>query len=88
MYPLPEGKMLDRGWLIICGVLLVIGLFNLGLALSVLRNRGRREAYLRGSLSDMLNPWEQEDEDLKQLHQRVMKLQADERDHTLEDLDG
>jgi hypothetical protein len=80
--------MLDRGWLIICGVLLVIGLFNLGLALSVLRNRGRREAYIRGSLSDLLNPWKEEDEDLDQLHQRVMKLQSHERDQIIENPDG
>jgi hypothetical protein len=80
--------MLDRGWLIICGVLLIVGLFNLGLALSVLRNRGRREAYLRGSLSDLLNPWKQEDEDLDQLHQRVMKLQAHEQNQTIGDPDG
>jgi hypothetical protein len=80
--------MLDRGWLIICGVLLIVGLFSLGLALSVLRNRGRREAYLRGSLSDLLNPWKQEDEDLDQLHQRVMKLQAHEQNQTIGDPDG
>jgi hypothetical protein len=71
--------MPDRGWLIVCGVLLVVGLFNLGLVLSVLRNRGRREPYLQGSLSDLLNPWKKEDEALDQLHRQVKKLEDNQR---------
>jgi hypothetical protein len=68
--------MIDRGWLIVFGVLLVVGLFNLGLALSVLRNRNRRMGFLDGSLSDLLNPWKQENADLNELHTRVRSLQA------------
>ena len=66
--------MIDRGWTIVCGVLLVVGLFNLGLILSVLRNRGRQTPFLRGSLSEMLNPWKQEDNDLALLHDEVSRL--------------
>jgi hypothetical protein len=73
--------MIDQGWLIVFGVLLVVGLFNLGLALSVLRNRGRTEGFLRGSLSDMLNPWKQEDADLDELHNRVSALRVTELEH-------
>lgn len=66
--------MLDQGWLIVCGVLTIVGLFNLGLFLTVLRSRGRREPYLQGSISDLLNPWGKENEALDQLHQEVEKL--------------
>jgi hypothetical protein len=68
--------MIDRGWVIVLGVLLAVGLFNLGLALSVLRNRGRRRGILNGSLSDILNPWKQEKDDINELHTRVRSLQA------------
>ena len=68
--------MIDRGWVIVFGVLLVVGLFNLGLALSVLRNRNRRKGFLNGSLSDLLNPWKQENADLNELRTRVRSLQA------------
>ncbi len=79
---------MDRGWLIICGVLIVVGLFNLGLALSVLRNRGRREGYFAGSLSDMFNPWKEEDEALQTLHETVQTLVKSETNTTEEPSDG
>jgi uncharacterized protein YlxW (UPF0749 family) len=66
--------MVDRGWLIIFGVLLFVGLLNIGLMLSALRNRDRSEPYLRGSLSDLLDPWKKENEALDQLHREVEKL--------------
>jgi uncharacterized protein YlxW (UPF0749 family) len=66
--------MVDRGWLIIFGVLLFVGLLNFGLMLSALRNRERREPYLRDSLSELLNPWKKENEALDQLHREVEKL--------------
>ena len=68
--------MIARGWVIVFGVLLVVGLFNLGLALSVLRNRNRRKGFLNGSLSDLLNPRKQENADLNELRTRVRSLQA------------
>lgn len=69
---------MDRGWWIICGVLFVIGFFNLGLALSVLRSRGRQEGFFSGSLSDMLNPWKEEDKALQTLHESVQALTKSE----------
>jgi len=80
--------MLDKGWWIVCGVLLVVGLFNLGLALSVLRNRGRKKPYLDGSISDLLFPWKQEDDTLAKLHQQVKNLDSHQDHPTTEDRDG
>jgi hypothetical protein len=37
--------MVDQGWLIIFGVLFFVGLLNIGLMLSALRNRDRSEPY-------------------------------------------
>jgi hypothetical protein len=70
----PRIIVIDSGWLIILGVLFFVGLFNIGLMLNVLRNRGRQEPFLRGSLADLLNPWKKEDEALDQLHREVEKL--------------
>lgn len=66
--------MLDNGGLIVCGVLFFVAVFNLGLMLSVLRNRGRQQPFLHGSLSDLLNPWKKEDESLEKLSQQVRDL--------------
>jgi uncharacterized protein YlxW (UPF0749 family) len=66
--------MVDQGWLIIFGVLFFVGLLNIGLMLSALRNRDRSEPYLRGSLSELLDPWKKENEALDQLHREVEKL--------------
>jgi uncharacterized protein YlxW (UPF0749 family) len=67
-------EMLDNGWLIVCGVLFFVVVFNLGLMLNVLRNRGRQQPFLPGSLSDLLNPWKKEDESLEKLSQQVRDL--------------
>ncbi len=70
--------MVDRGWAIVCGVLLIVGLFNLGLVLSVLRSRDRRRPFLSGSLSEMLNPWQKEEDALDRLHEEVTRLSLDQ----------
>ena len=80
--------MLDKGWLIVCGVLVVVGTLNLGLMLSVLRNRGRQQPYFPGSLSDLLNPWKQEEESLEKLSQQVKDLAAAQDSKSNEDRDG
>ncbi len=72
--------MLEQGWLIVCGVLFFVGLFNLGLFLTALRSRGRRDPFLSGSIAELINPWKKEDESLDQLHRQVGKL-SDDVDH-------
>ena len=80
--------MLDNGWLIVCGVLFFVGIFNLGLMLSVLRNRGRQQPLLSGSLSDLLNPWKKDDESLEKLSQQVKDLGATQEPPSNEVRDG
>jgi hypothetical protein len=80
--------MLNEGWWIVCGVLLVVGIFNLGLALSVLRNRGRKKPYLEGSISELLFPWKQEDKALEELHQQVKDLDIPQGKQMIDDRDG
>ena len=59
---------IDKGWLIICAVLTLVLLFNVGLALSFLR--GKTDV-LQNTLRGLKNPWREEDEALADLRARV-----------------
>jgi hypothetical protein len=59
---------IDKGWLIICAVLTLVLLFNVGLALSFLR--GKTDV-LQNMLRGLKNPWREEDEALADLRARV-----------------
>lgn len=69
----------NNGLLIVIGVIALVILFNIGLALSFLRNRGKGQIILfRDALRDMANPWKDEDEALSELREKVANLESDE----------
>jgi hypothetical protein len=75
----------NNGLLIVIGVIALVILFNIGLALSFLRNRGRGQIVLfRDTLRDMLNPWKDEDEALSELREKVANLETDEHHKRLD----
>ena len=68
----------DNGLLIVIGVVALVVLFNIGLALSFLRNRGKGQMILfRDTLKEMVNPWKDEDEALSELREKVADLESD-----------
>jgi hypothetical protein len=75
----------NSGLLIVIGVIALVILFNIGLALSFLRNRGKGQIVLfRDTLRDMLNPWKDEDEALSELREKVANLESDEHQKGLD----
>jgi hypothetical protein len=80
--------MPDNGWGIVCGVLLVVGLFNFGLMRSMLRNQGKRAGFLPGSISELLFPWQKEDQALEKLHQQVKDLDVTQEDQQPDGVNG
>lgn len=69
----------NNGLLIVIGVIALVVLFNIGLALSFLRNRGSGQILLfRDTLKKMANPWKDEDETLSELREKVANLESDE----------
>lgn len=69
----------DSGLLIVIGVVALVVLFNIGLALSFLRNRGTRQIIMfQDTLKKMANPWKEEDEALSELREKVSSLESDE----------
>lgn len=67
---------IEDGWVIVCGALIVVALFNIGLALPFLRGRGK---IILSSLRDIRSPWRAEEEAMSELHERVRKFQEHER---------
>jgi hypothetical protein len=67
---------LEDGWLIVCGALIIVALFNIGLVLPILRGRGK---IFHGSLRDIRFPWRAEEEAIDLLHEQVGNLKVDER---------
>jgi Mn-containing catalase len=71
----------DNGLLIVIGVVALVVLFNIGLALSFLRNRSTRQIIMfQDTLKKITNPWKEEDEALSELRDMVSNLETDE-DH-------
>jgi len=69
----------NNGLLIAIGVITLVVLFNIGLALSFLRNRGKGQIILfQETLKKMVNPWKDEDEALSELREKVANLESDE----------
>ncbi len=73
--------MMDDGWLIVCGVLALVVMINVGLALSALRGQNRGQAAaLDRSVRYLRDPWADETRSLSELHQRVAELEeADDK---------
>ena len=72
---------MEDGWVIVCGVLALVIMVNVGLALSALRGRNRGQAAaLDRSVRFLRDPWAEETRSLSELHQRVTDLrEADDR---------
>ena len=67
--------------MIVCGVLALVIMVNVGLALSALRGRNRGQAAaLDRSVRFLRDPWADETRSLSELHQRVTDLkETDDR---------
>ena len=64
------------GWVIVVVVLVFVLLFNIGLASSALRQQPRKGGLFRGkTLSEMMNPWHEEDQSLAKLRREVEELE-------------
>jgi cytochrome b561 len=75
-----------EGWTVIAIVLILVVLFNLGLAVSFLRGRGKDQSLLfRDTIQRTLNPWQEEDEAIAKLHEQVKSLGLEEEDSDKED---
>jgi hypothetical protein len=71
----------NSGILIVLGVVALVILFNVGIALSFLRGRGKGQIFLfRNSLQKLANPWKDEDEALTELRKRVSHLESQDHD--------
>ncbi|HEY43216.1 MAG TPA: hypothetical protein G4O11_04460 [Anaerolineae bacterium] len=71
----------NGGLLVVIGVITLVILFNVGIALSFLRTRGKGQIFLfRDSLQKLVNPWKEEDEALSELRKRVAHLESNEHD--------
>jgi hypothetical protein len=70
---------MDRGWLIVCGTIVFILLFNFGI-LVILVGRGGRERAARWgkAMRDITNPWREEDEAFAELNHLVRNFNADD----------
>jgi hypothetical protein len=76
----------NSGILIVLGVVALVILFNVGLALSFLRNRGKGQIFLfRDTLRKLVNPWKDEDEALSELRKRVAHLESQDHDEGWDD---
>ncbi len=65
----------DKGWMIVCGVLTLVVLFNVGIALAFIRQRG---GFTQDALRSLRNPWHKEDDAIAQLRKRVQDLTSSE----------
>jgi hypothetical protein len=66
---------MDKGWVIVCGVLIIVLLVNVGLIISALRYRKSNiRPLISINGSDILNPWQDEDQALEDLHEEVQAL--------------
>ncbi len=76
---------INNGLLIVIAVVALVILFNIGLALSFLRNRGKGQIVLfRDAIQKMINPWKDEDEALSELREKVANLESDEHRERLQ----
>jgi hypothetical protein len=66
---------MDNGWLVVCGALTLVLLFNLGILWTFL-GRGGRELAARWSAAvrKLVNPWREEAEDFAELNRLVRGL--------------
>lgn len=76
---------MESGWLIVCGVVTLVILINVGLALSALRavNSGQASTLDR-ALRYIRNPWASEDQALSDLRRSIASLEED-RDQAVQD---
>jgi hypothetical protein len=72
---------IDRGLVIVCGILMLVILGNVGLILSF-RDPSNRKVIknLQDALSGLANPWREEDHKLAQLRETVEQLKEVELD--------
>ncbi|HEY45256.1 MAG: hypothetical protein AMJ88_04370 [Anaerolineae bacterium SM23_ 63] len=69
----------NNGLLIVIAIVALVILFNIGLALSFLRNRGKGQIFIfQDTLKKMANPWKDEDEALSELREKVANLESDD----------
>jgi hypothetical protein len=75
----------ENGWLIVCGVVTVVILINVGLALSALRaaKSGQADTIDR-AVRYIRDPWASEDRALSELRRSVASLEEN-RDQSVED---
>ena len=67
------------GWVIVAVVLILVVLFNIGIASSALRRKPRKDGLFRGkTFSEMINPWNEEDQALAKLRRDVEALEREE----------
>ena len=68
---------MDDGWLIICGVLAFVILLNAGLIASAIRyQRSNPKPIFGKGLTELLNPWKDEEKALEDLHEEVQSLKG------------
>lgn len=66
---------MDNGWWIVCGVLAIVILVNVGLMVSAIRyRRSNPEPIFGKGFSELLTPWKDEAQALKDLHEDVQAL--------------
>ena len=64
---------------IVCGVLLLVGLLNIGLLVGVLRGRSRDRFEVIGrAIESARNPWRRSDEEYAELRKRIAELGEEE----------
>lgn len=65
----------DNVLLIVCGVLLFVGVLNLGLLVGVLSGRNREQFKIFGkAIEAVRNPWRKSEEEYTELRKRVADL--------------
>lgn len=67
--------------LIVCGVLIFVALLNAGLILGVLRGQNKNRFEVIGkAIRAAQNPWQERDEQIEELRQRVSDLEQGEKE--------
>lgn len=62
---------IENDWVIVCGILVLVVLFNVGLAFPFLRSRGK---LFKGSWRGFRLGWQEEEEKIAELRKRVEEL--------------
>ncbi len=76
----------DNVFLVVCGTLVLVFIINAGILVALLRSEATTQIKVIGKVIDAVrDPWKKSNEEMKELHQRISRLEKQPNEETEND---